>query len=86
MDSAFEDVGDDAGRIRAGLFGPTDQPLWRPLGMFAVALGHVLGVGGVATFVLRAQMTGHALIGVEALDRLRGQPHFELVLHQLVGH
>ncbi|MNR40218.1 hypothetical protein D3C85_1584870 [compost metagenome] len=31
-------------------------------------------------------MTGHALIGVEALDGLRSQPHFELVLHQLIRH
>jgi hypothetical protein len=31
-------------------------------------------------------MAGNALVGVEALDGLRGQPHFELVLHQLVWH
>ncbi|CAI9008909.1 hypothetical protein EMIT0324P_90003 [Pseudomonas chlororaphis] len=86
MDSAFEDVGDDAGCIRAGLFCPADQSLRRPLGMFAVALGHVLGLGGVATFVWRAQVAGHALVGVEAFDGLCGQPHFELVFHQLVRH
>ncbi|VVM74897.1 hypothetical protein PS639_05432 [Pseudomonas fluorescens] len=86
MDSALEDVGDDAGRIRACLLCPADQPLRCPLGMFAVALGHVLDLGGVAAFVRRAQMAGHALVGVEALHGLRGEPHFELVLHQLVRH
>jgi hypothetical protein len=60
--------------------------LRRPLGVFAVALGHGLGLGGVAAFLGRAQMAGHALVGVEALDRLRGQAYFELVLHQLVRH
>ncbi|RMR22896.1 hypothetical protein ALP89_200235 [Pseudomonas syringae pv. persicae] len=54
--------------------------------MLAVAPGHVLGLGGVAAFVLRAQVAGHALVGVEALDGLGGEPHFELVLHQLVWH
>ncbi|MNJ48823.1 hypothetical protein D3C77_440290 [compost metagenome] len=31
-------------------------------------------------------MAGHALVGVEALDGLRGQPYFELVFHQLIRH
>jgi hypothetical protein len=26
------------------------------------------------------------LVGVEALDGVRGEPHFELVFHQLVRH
>mgnify|MGYP000979694178 CR=1 FL=1 len=86
VDSAFEDVGDDTGRIRARLLSPADQPLGRPLGVFAVTFGHVLGVGSVAAFVRRAQMAGHALVGVEALDGLRGQAYFELVFHQLVRH
>ena len=34
----------------------------------------------------RAQMAGHALVGVETLDGLGREPHFELVLHQLVRH
>ncbi|MNN33012.1 hypothetical protein D3C81_1467490 [compost metagenome] len=86
MDSAFKDVGDDASGVRPGLLGPADQSLRRPLGMFAMALGHVLGLSGVAAFVRRATMAGHALVGMEALHRLRGQPHFELMLHQLVRH
>ncbi|MNN07897.1 hypothetical protein D3C81_1207330 [compost metagenome] len=86
VDSAFEDVGDDASGVRAGLLRPADQPLWCPFGMFAVALGHVLGLGSVAAFVLRAQVAGHTLVGVEAFHRLRGQAYFELVLHQLVRH
>ncbi|MOA50932.1 hypothetical protein D3C78_1740120 [compost metagenome] len=51
MDAAFEDVGDDTGRIRARLLSPADQPLRRPLSVFAVALGHVLGLGSVAAFM-----------------------------------
>ncbi|MNR13043.1 hypothetical protein D3C85_1294250 [compost metagenome] len=54
--------------------------------MLAVALGHVLGLRGVAAFVQRAQVAGHTLVGVEALDGLGREPHFELVLHQLVWH
>lgn len=72
MDPAFEDVGDDARRIRACLLCPVDQPLRRPLGVFAMALGHVLGLGRVAALMRRAQMAGHALVGVEALDGLSG--------------
>jgi len=86
MDSAFEDVGDDASGVGPGLLCPADQPLRRPFGVLAVALGHVLGLGGVAAFVQRAQVAGHALVGVEALDGLGREPHFELVPHQLVGH
>lgn len=86
MDSAFEDVGDNASGVRPRLLCPADQPLWSPFGMFAVALGHVLGLGGVAAFVQRAQVAGHALVGVEALDGLGREPYFELVLHQLVWH
>ena len=54
--------------------------------MFTVALGHMLGLSGVAAFVWRAQVAGHALVGVETLDGLRRQPHFELMRHQLVWH
>ena len=86
MDPAFEDVGDDTSSVRPGLLRPADQPLRCPFGVFAVALGHVLGLGSVAAFVQRAQMAGHSLVGVEALHRLRRQAHFELVLHQLVRH
>ncbi|OSR64447.1 hypothetical protein BV328_05779 [Pseudomonas syringae pv. actinidiae] len=86
MDSALEDVGDDASGVRPGLFCPADQPLWSPFGVLAVALGHVLGLGGVPAFVLRAKVAGHALVGVEALDGLGGESYFELVLHQLVWH
>lgn len=86
VDSAFEDVGDDASSVGLRLLCPADQSLGRPLGMLTVTLGHVLGLGGVAAFVRRAQVAGHALVGVEALDGLCGQAHFELVLHQLVRH
>ena len=72
VDSAFEDVGDDASGVRPGLLSPVDQSLRRPLGMFAVTFGHVLGLGGVAAFVRRAQMAGHPLVGVETLDGLSG--------------
>ena len=81
VDSAFEDVGDDASGVWPGLLCPADQPLRCLLGVFAVALGHVLGLGGVAAFVQRAQVAGHALVGVEALDGLGGEPHFELMFH-----
>ncbi|OSR30428.1 hypothetical protein BV322_05710 [Pseudomonas syringae pv. actinidiae] len=86
MDSAFEDVGDDASGVGPGLLCPADQPLRCPFGVLAVALGHVLGLGGVPAFVLRAKVAGHALVGVEALDGLGGESYFELVLHQLVWH
>ena len=86
MDSAFEDVGDNASGVRPCLLGPADQPLRRPLGMFAVALGHVLDLGGVAALMWRAQMAGHTLVDVEALDGLCGQAYFELAFHQLVRH
>ncbi len=39
MDSTFEDVGDDAGRVRPRLLCPLDQPLWCPFGVFAWLLG-----------------------------------------------
>src|SRR5450830_429455 len=86
MDSSFKDVGDDASGVGPRLLCPADQPLRCPLGMFAVALGHMLGLSGVAAFVWRAQVAGHTLVGMETLDGLRRQPHFELVLHQLVWH
>lgn len=79
-------VGDDASNVRPGLIGPVDQPLRHPFRMFAVALGHMLGLGNVPAFVLRAQVAGHALVGVEALHRLCGQAYFELMLHQQAGH
>ena len=55
MDSAFKDVGDNAGRIRPGLFCSEDQSLRRPLSMFAMFFWHVLDLSGMAAFVLRAQ-------------------------------
>lgn len=58
-----------------------DQSLGCPLSVFGVTLGHVFGLGGVAAFVWRAQMAGHTLVGMEALDGLRSQSYFELVLH-----
>ncbi len=51
MDAPFEDVADHAGRVRPGLLGPADQPLWRPLGVLAMALGHVLGLRAVPALV-----------------------------------
>ncbi|MOA37667.1 hypothetical protein D3C78_1592800 [compost metagenome] len=86
MNAAFEDVADHAGGIRPGLFGPADQPLRRPFGVLAMALGHMLGLRAVPAFVQRAQVAGHPLVGVEALDGARRQPYLQLLLHQLVRH
>lgn len=51
VDAPFEDVADHAGRVRPGLLSPADQPLWRPLGVLAMALGHVLGLCAVPALV-----------------------------------
>ena len=51
MDAPFEDVADHAGGVRPGLLSPADQPLWRPLGVLAMALGHVLGLCAVPALV-----------------------------------
>lgn len=51
-----------------------------------MVLGHLLGFRGVSAFVQRAQVAGHALIGVEALDSLGREPDFKLVPPQLVRH
>jgi len=51
VDAPFEDVADHAGGVRPGLLGPADQPLRRPFGMLAMALGHVLGLRAVPTLV-----------------------------------
>jgi hypothetical protein len=61
MDPAFEDVGDDASGVRPGLLCPADQPLRCPFGVFAVTLGHVLVLRGMASLVQRAQMTTSTL-------------------------
>lgn len=46
----------------------------------------MLDLGGVAAFVWRASVAGDSLVGVEALNGLRSQTYFELVLHKLVRH
>lgn len=86
VDAPFEDVADHGSGVRSGLFGPADQPLRRPFGMLAMALGHVLGLRAVSAFVQRAQVAGHPLVGVEALDGARRQAHLQLFFHQLIGH
>ncbi|MCY1365997.1 hypothetical protein D9M69_528730 [compost metagenome] len=86
MAAPFEDGLDHPGSVRPRLLGPADQPLRRPLGMLAMALGHVLGLCAVPALVPRAQVAGHPLIAVEALHRPRCQAHLQLLLHQLVGH
>ncbi len=51
VDAPFEDVADHAGRVRPGLLSPADQPLRRPFGVLAMALGHVLGLCAVPALV-----------------------------------
>ena len=48
------------------------------------SFGPVLGLGGVAAFVQRAQMAGHALADVEAFGGLSSESDSKLVLHRLI--
>ncbi|KPY80528.1 hypothetical protein ALP10_200251 [Pseudomonas syringae pv. helianthi] len=85
MDSAFKDIGYDASGVGPGLLDLEDQSLRCPLSVFAAAFGHMRGLSGVGAFMHRRHMAGHALVGVEALDGLRGQAYFELMRHYWYG-
>lgn len=85
MDAPLEDVADHPGRMGAGMFRPAHQALRRPLGMLAMALGHVLGLRAVPPFLLGAHMAGDPLVAVDALHGTRRQAHLQLLFH-LIGH
>ncbi|KPW71317.1 hypothetical protein ALQ65_00124 [Pseudomonas syringae pv. coriandricola] len=53
MDPAFEDMSDDTSGVWPGLLSPVDQSLRRPFGVFAMALGHVLGLGVSFELILK---------------------------------
>ena len=58
--AALQDARDQGGGRRAGLLGPGHDARRRPLGVAAVGLGHVGGVGGVRVADEAAHVRGHA--------------------------
>ena len=79
-----EDGGDDRGGVRSDLLGPADEAVGCPIAHPAVLLGHVLGRGGVAPPMGRADVAGNALPAMEALDGAGRQPDVELAADERV--
>ena len=79
-----EDGGDQGGGVRSDLLGPVDEAVGRPIAHPAVLLGHVLGRGGVAPRMRRADVAGNALSAMEALDGAGRQPDIELAADERV--
>jgi hypothetical protein len=81
-----EDRLDEGGGLRANGPGPRDEPRGRPLQVALMGQGHVGRVGGVAPADRVAEVDGHALAAMEALDRRRGQPPVDLFVDERIGH
>jgi hypothetical protein len=86
MDPGAEDRLDHLGHGGAGLAGPADQPLRRPLGVVPVSPGHVLGDRRVPAGQIAPAVAGHPAAADEGLDRPGAQPDLDLLAHELVGH
>ena len=86
MQPALEDAGDEPAGRRTGLFRPRDQPRGRPLGMRAMRVRHVRGVGDEAASASHARVHGDAAAIEEDFDCRRGEAGFDAGVHQLIRH
>src|SRR3569833_44673 len=86
MRFAFQKMLDNGARVRADRATPVDQPLWSPLGMCTMCMGHMRRTGGVNAMLVGAHMCGDTLAAMEHLDSGGAEASPELQADEAVWH
>jgi hypothetical protein len=66
--------------------GPANQPLRRPLNIFLMGFGHVLGNSSVAPIKTRSSVAGHPAAFVERFHGGPSNANIELAFDKLIGY
>src|SRR5258707_3984874 len=85
MGPRFQDALGQLGRRRSRLLGPADDPAGSPLLVPAVGVGHVGGVGAMASALVAANVAGDPAAAAEDLDRGRAEADVANLADELVG-
>src|SRR5258708_26976360 len=85
MRPRFQDALGQLGGRGSRLLGPADDPARGPLLVPAVGVGHVGGVGGMASALVAANVAGDPAAAAEDLDRGRAEADLANLADELVG-